>query len=119
MSWFKEARTPLQLIRNNIKRFEELRKKVLAVKKIVFHTQSNAHQMLIDLSEEKLVKVHDAIGSIIKSILKGENNQKEVLDNPSKVARKLDKVILLIDDKIRRDKQELRTKNDAAGLTEI
>lgn len=120
MSWFKEARTPLvkeartplQLIRSNIKRFEALRKKILDIKKILFHTQSNAHRMLIELCEDKLVKAHDVIGTVLHSILNGENNQKEILDNPTKVSKKLDKVILLIDDKIRRDRHELREKTE-------
>ena len=63
VSWLKTALSEKGRIRHNILRYRKLIKKLDAIKRILFATQSNAYFMVREVLEDTLVKANKDIAS--------------------------------------------------------
>jgi len=85
MNWLlKIALTDRQRVQNNIERLESLLTKVHELGYFAFASQSGSYRVLQNLTNDKLVLGRPKVHDILKSALTGENNQKLVLDSPSR-----------------------------------
>ena len=116
MSWLKTALSEKGRIRHNMLRYRKLTKKLDAIKRILFATQSNAYFMVREVLEDTLVKANKDISSRLSFLIKGENGQKTVLDSPQKSAQIIEQIKLLINEKIRKEKLKLRDDNESWKL---
>ena len=116
MSWFKEVLTDKSRIKQNMQRIAMLINKFNRIKKMLFGTQSGAFSALSELIEDKLIKSEPKLKYILSSILRGENNQKVVLDSPHRAEEMIDKLILILAEKSRLEKNTLAEKGEINGL---
>ena len=100
MSWVKSALPESMRNNRNMRRWEELRKKVQRLNEILFASQSSANAMLKDVLEEPLVQANEDLKQRLLYLLSGENNQKVILDSPHKAKEILDNALLYIDGRI-------------------
>lgn len=85
MSWFnKVARSEKERTQTNILRLEELRSVVHDLGYFAVASQGGGYQMLKELIDDNLVRGRPQVYEKLQSALIGENNQKIVLDAPTR-----------------------------------
>ncbi|KKM14853.1 hypothetical protein LCGC14_1701920 [marine sediment metagenome] len=96
-------------IERNIERLNSLRTAVHNLGFFAIASQSGGYQALQDLLDDRLVKGRPVVFEKLKSALTGENNQKLVLDAPTRVQSILNEVEELVQREIIKEERELRS----------
>lgn len=109
MRWLKKIAMSDQLrMQNNIKRLQALKAKVHDLGFFAVASQSGGYTVLQSLLDDRLVKGREKVLDKLKSALTGENNQKLILDAPTKFQGIMVEAEDLIDREIRLEQRELR-----------
>ena len=109
MNWLqKTARSDRLRLEENIERLHSLRAAVHDLGFFTVASQSGGYQALQEMLETNLVKGRPVVYEKLKSALTGENNQKLILDAPTKAQRILIEAEDLIDREIIKEERELK-----------
>jgi len=109
MRWLRKLAVSDQVrIKNNISRLELLKQKVHELGYFAVASQSGGYSVLQALLDDQLVKGREKVHDKLESALIGENNQKLVLDAPTRFQRLMVEAEELIDREIGNEKRDLR-----------
>ena len=109
VNWLqKTSRSDRLRLEENIERLHSLHSAVHDLGFFTVASQSGGYQALQEMLENNLVKGRPAVYEKLKSALIGENNQKLILDAPTKAQRILIEAEDLISREIIKEERELK-----------
>jgi len=109
MSWlFKLARTEEDRIKRNINKLEKIRSVIYDLSYFAVSFNRGGFQVLKELLCDQVVKSRPKVFEKLKSALLGENNQKVVLDAPTRFQRIMREAEKLVMNEIGKEKKELK-----------
>ena len=108
MTWLVRIASDEARIARNIERLEDLRKSVHELAYYGVASQSGGFTILQDLLDNRVVLGRPRVLAKLKEALIGENNQKVVLDAPTRFQRILFETESLIELEIGKEKKTLR-----------
>lgn len=109
MHWLKKIALSDRLrMENNVKRLQALKAKVHDLGYFAVASQSGGYTVLQSLLDDRLVKGREKVHDKLKSALVSENNQKLVLDAPTRFQGLMVEAEQLIQNEIVKEQRELR-----------
>lgn len=109
MNWFvKIALSDSERIKHNILRLESLKGLIHDLGYYAFASQSGCYKVFTDILKDKLILGRESILKKLNEAYIGENNQKVVIDSPSKFQNIMTEAESLIDIEITKEKSKLR-----------
>ena len=108
MNWLLKLSSDKSRIARNIERLKELRKSVHDLAFFAVASQSGGFRILQNLLNNQLVLGRPLVHDKLKEALIGENNQKLILDAPTRAQSILFEAINLIDREIGKEKSTMR-----------
>lgn len=108
MNWFVRIASDAARLARNIKRLDELKKIVHELAYFGVASQSAGFRVLQGILENRAVLGRPMVHEKLKEALIGENNQKVVLDAPTRFQRILLEAEKLIDVEIIKEKRVLK-----------
>lgn len=112
MTWLIRLASDEERIKRNIDRLEQLRKSVHDLAYYGVASQSGGFQVLNEILENRVVRGHPRIEQKLRQALMGENNQKVVLDAPTRFQRLVLEAEEIIAREIGKQTTELRKISD-------
>ncbi len=109
MYWLKKIALSDRIrMENNIKRLQALKDKVHDLGFFAVASQSGGYTVLKSLLDDRLVKGREKVYDKLTSALVGENNQKLILDAPTRFQGLMVEAEELINREIGKEQKELR-----------
>lgn len=112
MTWLTRLASDEERLKRNLERLEELRKSVHDLSYYGIACQSGGFKVLQDILDNRVVRGHPQLEQKLKQALIGENNQKVVLDAPTRFQRLLLEAEEYIIRQVAKEKRELRKISD-------
>jgi len=108
VNWLIRTASDARRVEHNVERLKELRTSVHELAYFGLASQSGAFKVLQDLLDNKVVLGRPNVHKKLQDALIGENNQKVVLDAPTRFMRLLFEAENLIEREIGKERRELR-----------
>lgn len=113
MSWLQRfAKSDIERIKSNIERLDSLRQRVHDLGYFAIASNSGGYQALKDMLGERLVAGRPKVQAKLQEALIGENNQKVVLDAPTRFQGLMIEAEELIQREIGIERRALRELQD-------